>query len=98
MINSPVIETERFGVLGFRHERVPDVAPDFVYIDGPPLTEERATAFDALDLEPKFRSGCMLVIDGRPLQALVLREHLKKTYVATERKGYFTYVFELIDE
>jgi hypothetical protein len=92
---SPVVETERFGVLGFSHERVPDIAPDFVYIDGPSLTPSRAAAFDVFDLEPKFQPGCVVIVDGRPLQARLLREHLQKTYVASERKSYFSYVFEL---
>ena len=53
--------------------------------------------FDVLDLEPLFRPGFKMVVDGRIRTANFLREHFKREYRFTERPEYFNFLFELID-
>jgi hypothetical protein len=92
---SPLQEVTCQGTLGFRHEKVPDVIPDFCYLNGPPTTRERKVAVDLLEMEGKFRSEFFLVIDGRELNAQFLRENFKRNYQFHERKFYSTSTFVL---
>jgi predicted O-methyltransferase YrrM len=92
IVHSPVVECERFGVQGYLHAELPDVRADFVYVDGPMLTAERPAAFDVFDL--KLTRGCVIVVDGRPMQAKLIADELQPRR-ARARRGHFTYVFEL---
>jgi hypothetical protein len=86
------VEAERFGVAGFQHVDVPALRADFVYVDGPPLTDERAVAFDVFDLDLAPR--CAIVVDGRPSQARLIAKRLEPRR-SKARVGYHNHVFEL---
>ena len=64
VIHRPLIEDERYGIKGWRHANIPRKAPNFVYLDGPSLTEERRVAFDLLDMEPNFDTVAGLLRSG----------------------------------
>jgi len=93
---SPVQEIEYEGILGFRHAQVPDVVPNFLYLDGPGLTPERQVAVDVLDIEARLQPDFYMVIDGRKANSQFLQKHLKRRYRVTEREIYFHEVFELV--
>jgi predicted O-methyltransferase YrrM len=93
VVHSPVREDDR-DVPGLSHEHVPGISPDFVYLDGPPLTRQRQVAFDVLDLEARLRPGCLIVIDGRRKNAQYLSRRLTRDYTMT-RMVPWRYVFEL---
>ncbi len=92
---SPVVEAELGGVGAWRHERLPAGSPDFVYLDGPALTDERPFSLDLLELEPSFAEGFVLVVDGRPANAHVLATQFKRRYRIQQRRNPLAYVFEL---
>lgn len=56
------------------------VVPDFIYLDGPPLTKDRPIAIDLLDMEPRLPIGCFLVVDGRKTNTRYLRDHFSKDW------------------
>jgi hypothetical protein len=92
---SPLIECEYEGTPVFRHARIPDVVPNFVYLDGPALTTERQVAVDILDMEDGFPADFALVIDDRKRNTAFLRKHLKRRYKFTPRKFFAQPVFIL---
>ncbi|MBA3347677.1 MAG: class I SAM-dependent methyltransferase [Actinobacteria bacterium] len=94
VVHTPVVEEDR-DVPGWLHRDVPDVSPDFLYLDSPPLTSERAVAFDPVDLEARFVPGFAMVIDGRHRNATYLREHLQRRYRVSKMTA--RYLFELVD-
>lgn len=94
---SPVQALELYGVPGWRHVQVPDVAPDFLYLDGPPLSPERAVAVDPLDIEDRFPPGFVLVVDGRKANVEFLMRFFQRSYRITHRKLFINTVFELDD-
>jgi predicted O-methyltransferase YrrM len=92
----PVVLDERDGVPGVRHAELPPVEPDFVYVDGPALPDDRPRAFDVLDLENRFKPGLVLVVDSRPFNAAFFREHLRRQYRVKREGPPLAYVFELV--
>lgn len=86
----PLIETEEKGILGFKYMNVPSVKPDFIYLDGPELTEERQVAFNFLDLEDKLEKGAFLLIDGRKENHEYIVKHCKHHY-SVKRSELFDY-------
>jgi len=90
------LETVRDSVSGWVHAAVPDIAPDFVYLDGPPLEEGRAVAFDLLDLEPRFGRRFALVVDGRSENVAFLHRHFARRYRLTDRPVSNNSFFELV--
>ena len=93
VVYSPVREVEQYGVKGLRHEHVPDVEPDFVYLDGPdygpdgPRGKGAPPNFDVLDLEARSTGGLAIVVDGRQNAVAFLREHLQRPYRFTPRRA-----------
>jgi hypothetical protein len=81
-------------VLGWSHENVPEIDPDFVYLDGPALTRERQVAFDVLDLQGRLQPRCLVVVDGRRKNAEYLRDRLTRRY-AYRTRGPWRHVFEI---
>src|SRR5205823_12176700 len=68
LIQSPTIEMELAGASGLRHVFVPDFDVDFIHLDGPdhrPGRRGKDVTFDVLDLEPQFRPGFKMLVDGR---------------------------------
>jgi hypothetical protein len=94
VVHAPVREDDR-DIAGWSYAHVPDVDPDFLYLDGPVLTNERPVAFDPLDLEHRFRPGFVMVIDARRINSLYLRDRLVRRYRFTEMP--WRYMFELIE-
>lgn len=94
---SPVIECDYRGTPVFRHASVPDVRPDFLYLDGPPLTRDRNVAVDALDLEPRFLPGFMMLCDGRFANARFLQQYFTRRYSVTPSYLYGNTAFTLLD-
>jgi hypothetical protein len=94
LLHSPVREDDR-DVAGWSYATLPDVDPDFVYLDGPVLTNERPIAFDPLDLEHRFRPGFVMVVDGRRINSRYLRDRFTRRYRFTEMP--WRYVFELVE-
>ena len=80
ILYTPLVEVELYGVKGFKHQHMPLVAPNFVYLDGPALTCERQVAMDLLDLEPCFPPDFFLVIDDRKVNTAFLRAHFTRRY------------------
>ena len=77
---TPAVPVEYDGTLGWRYRDVPDVALDFIYLDGPALTPERRVAVDVLDLESRFQSGFHLVVDGRSRNCAFLEAHFQQQF------------------
>jgi hypothetical protein len=93
VVHAPVREDDR-DVLGWSHENVPEINPDFVYLDGPALTRERQVAFDVLDLQGRLQHRCLVVVDGRRKNAEYLRDRLTRQY-AYRARGPWRHVFEI---
>jgi hypothetical protein len=83
--NSPLLEIEYDGIPCFRHRDLPEASPDFLYLDGPALTSSRQVAVDPLDLEACFKPGFLMVVDGRWMNVMFLRTHLKRQYSFSRR-------------
>jgi hypothetical protein len=79
VVRSEALPEDR-DVAGWLHANVPDIDPDFLYLDGPPLNTQRRVAFDPLDLEPRFQPGFVMVVDGRKTNSIYLRDHLQRRY------------------
>jgi hypothetical protein len=91
------------------YEQLPDVIPDFLYIDGPdPATvsgclngiswknkERIVMSADLLALEPLFLPGALVLFDGRTLNARFIAGHLFRNWsIARDEKNDIT-VLEL---
>lgn len=94
----PAVETEWNGTPAFRYTDLPQLEPDLVYLDGPPLTPERQVAVDVLDLEDRFRPGFLLIVDGRWANAMFLREHLRGEYRFQYRTLFQNSTFEMMND
>jgi len=95
---SPVLEIDYKGRPAFRHANIPEIVPDFLYVDGPRLKPpERFIVVDPLDLEDRFAAGFCLVIDGMTENMWFTKEHLKKQYRFKHRRIVRNSIFELID-
>jgi hypothetical protein len=95
---SPVIEVEYAGTPAFRHSHVPDVRPDFLYLDGPPLSRERDVAVDPLDLEPRFGPGFTMLVDGRFANVRFLSHHFARRYIVRTNHIYGNTTFTLVEQ
>jgi hypothetical protein len=91
-----LLEVEYEGTPAWRHAKVPDVAPDLLYLDGPPLAPERLVAVDPLDIEDRFPPGFCLIVDGRMKASSFLTDHLKRHYSLTYRELFQIFFFKLI--
>ncbi len=96
LIYSELHEVERHGVLGFQHTQVPDVVPNFLYLDGPALTPERQVAVDVLDMEARLPADFFMVIDGRVRQCEYLRQTLTRRYRISDSAVLSHSTFELL--
>lgn len=97
------------GRLCHYYDTLPDIVPDFVYLDGPDPRavagtvngvgfadgERTPIAADLLLLEPTFVPGLTILVDGRVNNARFLRRNLQRDYAVYEDpQGRFT-TFEL---
>jgi Methyltransferase domain len=79
IVRSPIAEDDR-DVPGLAHSRLPDLQPDFVYVDGPPLAPTRRVSFDVVDIEATLQPGCLIMIDGRRDTVRYLNGHLSRPH------------------
>jgi hypothetical protein len=81
---SEMIAVEVDGRRVLRHAQIPDIAPDFIFVDGPDFQDFKLDTMNAVcdpvDLESRFKPGFCMVIDGRVENTKFLREHLKRKY------------------
>ena len=91
------------------YEQLPDVIPDFLYIDGPdPATvkgslngiswkhaERVVMSADLLALEPLFLPGALVLIDGRTLNARFIAAHLFRNWSIYRSESNDVTIFEL---
>ena len=98
VVHGPLIEAKMYGVNVWQHQNIPaGIAPNFVYLDGPLLTNERQVAGDLLYMEPFFPPDFFLVIDDRKTNTEFLRKHCTRRYKFDGRKYRGTNpAFELI--
>jgi hypothetical protein len=97
------------GQLCHFYERIPDVIPDFIYLDGPfpkdvkgnvrglsfHCDERTVLAGDPLLMESTFLPGTFMIIDGRTNNARFLERNFRRTWkVAWDPQGDVT-TFEL---
>ncbi len=93
------------GQLCHFYDNLPDVVPDFIYVDGPSPKDVRGSirglsfrrdertvmAGDLLLMEPTFLPGTLILIDGRTNNARFLIRNLLRSYeVVWDREGDFT--------
>jgi hypothetical protein len=92
---SALQEISSRGTLGYRHEKIPNIIPNFCHVDGPPTTKERKVAVDLLEMEDRFPPDFFLVIDGRETHAQFLRENFRRNYSVRQRKFFAKSMFAL---
>ena len=100
------------GQLCHYYKTLPDIVPDFIYLDGPSPKDVQGTirgmsfqcdertvmSGDLLTMEPTFLPGTYILVDGRTNNARFLQRNFKRTYeVEWDRKGDVT-TFELKEE
>lgn len=109
----PLISAVRIGTfrdqLCHFYDELPDVIPDFVYLDGPDpaavqgqvqgmsfqCAERTVMAGDLLVMEPTLLPGCFVSIDGRTNNARFLERNLQRPYrIVHDPVGDYT-TFEL---
>jgi len=95
VLYSPLLDVDFSGMPAFRHSKIPDVVPNFVYLDGPALTPERQLSIDVLDIEHRFPPGFFMVVDGRKKNTAFLQQHLRRKYVYKHRQRFGNSTFEL---
>lgn len=96
VVYSPVTKERYENNKVFRYEKVPDVKPDMMYVDGPVLNKPEWTlTINPLSLTDQFNFPFLLIIDGRIDTANFLHEHIEldHTYWEIEHpfKNRFTH-------
>jgi len=109
---SPVSVGTFQGQLCHYYDNLPDVIPDFIYLDAPDpkdvkgkfkglsfkCDERTVMAGDLLLMESTFLPGILILIDGRTNNARFLKNNFKRKYsYKWNRKGDVS-IFELIEE
>ncbi len=100
------------GQLCHYYDTLPDIVPDFIYLDGPApkdvqgdinglsfqCDERTVMAADLLLMEPTFLPGTFILIDGRTNNVRFLERNFTRKYeTAWDRKGDVT-TMELVEE
>jgi hypothetical protein len=93
--HSPLAVVPLAETLAFRHQDVPDVTPDFIYLDGPALTPAVSVSTDPLDLEERFPRRFFMVVDGRHQNVEFLRRRFRRHYRVTRSWVRNNSTFEL---
>lgn len=109
---SPVsIETFQ-GRLCHLYESIPDVVPDFIYLDGPhpsqvegqhrgmsfECLERTVMSADILELESTLLPGTCILVDGRTNNARFIEQNLQRDFKCDERPNEDVTFFELDEE
>ena len=91
---SPVDMTTFSGRICTQYRRLPNVSPDFIYLDGPSQASAEGDvqgistrhpdrlpmSCDLLRLEPFLLPGTLVLVDGRTANARFLRAHFYRTW------------------
>ncbi len=92
--------------------KIPNVCPDFIYLDGPAghqvqgeidgsdfatNLERTVMSGDLLRLEPTFVPGLMIIVDGRTNNARFLKNNFQRNWTVTEDSDADITVFELCE-
>jgi hypothetical protein len=100
------------GQLCHFYKKIPDIIPDFIYLDGPSATdvkgninglsfqcqERTVTSGDLLLMESTFLPGTFIVIDGRTNNARFLAHNFLRNYTINWDKDGDVTTFELNEE
>ncbi len=108
LCRSAVAAGEVEGEFCHRYLTLPDVTPQFVYLDAPSPKDvtggvrgltfrgRKPVAADVLLLESLIRPGFFMVVDGRKENVDFLCRHLKRRYRVKRNRVHFYTTFELI--
>ena len=94
------------------YEEVPNICPDFIYLDGPDQfsvigdvrgistrhSDRVPMAADLLAMEHFLLPGTIIVVDGRTSNARFLKSNFQRTWQYSHYKEYDQHVFELTEE
>ena len=94
---SPVQRIYKHNTWCYRYTNRPITPVDFIYLDGPELTDQIKVTYDPIDYEPLFRKGFTMIVDGRHETVEFLRKHLKRDYIVRNIDGIDSTLFELND-
>lgn len=109
---SEVVVGTHLGQLCHYYDTLPNIIPDFIYLDGPArkdvkgkyrgldfsMPERTVMAGDLLLMEPCFLPGTFIIVDGRTNNARILERNFRRSYTCTwDRDGDCT-TFELDEE
>jgi hypothetical protein len=112
MNHSTVHAGTHTGQLCHFYSSLPDVVPDFIYLDGPDpkdvegsvnglsfkCDERTVMAADILLMEPTLLPGCFILIDGRTNNARFLSRNFTRDFAMQwDREGDVT-TFELVEQ
>lgn len=100
------------GQLCHYYKSIPNVIPDFIYLDGPWAKDVKGSVnglkFDCLErtvmsadlllMEPSFLPGTFIIIDGRTNNARFLKNNFKRQYITNWDKEEDVNTFELDEE
>ena len=109
--HSPLRTGTHNGQLCHFYERLPNVVPDFIYLDGPDPRdvegmvngldfshrERTVMSGDLLLMEPTFVPGLMVLVDGRTNNARFLANNFRRSYDWLEDPGGDFTMFELAE-
>jgi len=108
---SPAVATEYESQIAHRHTILPDIIPDFIYLDGPSPAnvtgQINGISFDiskppiSLDIllyEPLLRTGAFIILDGRVNNMYFLKRNLKRKYRFAWNRICQYSTFELIEK
>jgi len=94
------------------YEKIPDIVPEFIYLDGPnpkdvegdinglsfKCNERTVTSADLLLMESTLIPGAYILIDGRTNNARFLKNNFKRNFKYSEERHRDISTFELIEE
>jgi hypothetical protein len=98
VILTAAVPTDLDGTPVWRYRDVPDVVPDFIYLDGPKFTKERRAAVDVLDIEDRLPQNFCLLVDARLKNCALLERHFKRHHHKTFRPIIKNTTYELTGE
>lgn len=110
--HSPVSVGTHQGQLCHFYDELPDVVPDFVYLDGPDpkavqgkvnglsfqCNERTVMAADLLLMEPTLLPGTMILVDGRTNNARFLKNNFRRNFDFNWHRQADVSTFELNEE
>jgi hypothetical protein len=108
---SPVEMTTFGGRACTMYKKIPNIAPDFIYLDGPdqwPVSgnvrgittqskDRLPMAADILMLEPFLLPGTLIVVDGRTANARFIKNNLQRNWEYTHYPNEDIHTFELME-